>query len=124
MSCWMRWITGLLVMVLSFSRNSSCRRGGGLQRQGMKLFTHPPFQRLIDHLMLLHPRFAGEAGGNDSGGIMIAIAAQILDRHLGVGNSLLNQALDFARIHRHAAILASRHPSSGEGSPHGPLPAC
>src|SRR5258706_4340869 len=106
MSCWMRWTIGLDMSCSFRSCLSLCRRRcRGLQRQGVKLFAHPALQGLIDHLMLLDARLAREARRNDGCRIVIAIAAQILDRHVCVRDSLLDQALDLARVHRHIAYL-------------------
>ena len=58
------------------------RHGG--QFEGMQLAAHAAAQRPIDHLVLLDPGFAGEGRRNDRGGVMVAVAAQILDRDLGV----------------------------------------
>src|SRR5262245_29696015 len=79
--------------------------GGRGQGQGMQYPTHPPFQRLIDHLVLLHPRFALKFLADDVGGVVIAIAGKIPDGHLGVGKARLDQAGDFLRIHGHQARL-------------------
>src|SRR6266567_2121371 len=57
----------------------------GLQRKRVQLVAHPAEQRLIDQLVLLDPGFAAERAGDDLRGIVIAVAAQILDRDLRVG---------------------------------------
>jgi hypothetical protein len=66
-----------------------------LQGKGMQFPTHSPTKRLIDHLVLLDPCFAGKGRGHDIAGIMIAIAAQILDRDGRIGKSRLDQTFDF-----------------------------
>src|SRR5262245_10553487 len=83
----------------------SGRRGQG---QGVQNPTHPPFQRLIDHLVLLHPRLALKFLADDVGRVMIAIAGKIPDGHLGVGKARLDQARDFLGIHGHQAPLRSQ----------------
>src|SRR5262245_12411892 len=62
----------------------SGRRGQG---QGMQNPTHPPFQRLIDHLVLLHPRFAPKFLADDVGRVMVAIAGKIPGGDIGVGKA-------------------------------------
>src|SRR5260370_25063398 len=66
----------------------------GLQRERVQLVAHPAAQRLIDQLMLLDPGLAAERPGNDLRGVVIAVAAQILDRDLRVGQAVLAQPLD------------------------------
>src|SRR6266404_2543086 len=58
----------------------SIRGGARLQRERVQLVAHPAAQRLIDQLMLLDPAFAAEPAGDDAGGVVIAVAPQILDR--------------------------------------------
>jgi hypothetical protein len=60
----------------------------------MQLAAHPPFQRRINHLMLLHARLALEGGGNDIGRIMIAIPGQIADFDRGIGQGFLDEAFN------------------------------
>ena len=55
----------------------------------MELLAHPAPQRLIDHLMLLDPRLAGEGSRNHRRRIMIAVAAKILDIYPRVGDRIL-----------------------------------
>src|SRR6516165_4448788 len=104
MSCWMRCTTGLVIVLFSCS-NSSAGRCSGLQRQGMKLVAHAAPESLIDHLVLLDPRLADEGRGNHGRRVMVAIAAQILDIHPSIGDRLLDQPLDLARVHRHQPTL-------------------
>ena len=51
--------------------------------------------------MLLHAALAGKGGGDDAAGIVIAIAAQVFDHHVGVGKSRFDQRFDFGCWHRH-----------------------
>src|SRR5262249_56789346 len=83
----------------------------------MKLIAHTALERLIHHLMLLNPRLADEGGGNNRRRIVIAVAAQILDIHPGVGDRLLDQPLDLGRVHRHRR--PPMNPSAAAGIPHG-----
>ena len=55
-----------------------------MQRERVKFVAHPAAQRLIDHLVLLHPAFAAKRAGDNVRGIVVAVAAQILDRDLRV----------------------------------------
>src|SRR5207248_487233 len=79
-----------------------------LQGERVQLVAHSAAQRLINHLMLLHPALAAKRAGDDMRGIMVAIAAQILDRDLRVGQAVLDQPLDRRRVHRHPSIPAFR----------------
>ena len=78
----------------------------------MKFVAHPAAQRLIHHLVLLHPVLAAKRAGDDMRGVMIAVAAQILDRDLGVGQALLDQPLDRRRVHRHRPLPLAHAASS------------
>src|SRR5258708_39073714 len=51
--------------------------------------------------MLLHAALALEGARDDVGGVVVAVAAQILDAHLRVRQPVLDQPLDRRRIHRH-----------------------
>ncbi len=53
----------------------------------MQRIAHAALERGIDHLMLLNARLANKGGRDDARRVMIAIAAQILDRDLGVGQT-------------------------------------
>src|ERR1035437_874368 len=48
-------------------------RRGGLQGQRVQHAAHLCFERLIDQLVLLHPRLALERGGNHRGRVMVAV---------------------------------------------------
>src|SRR5262249_34381202 len=84
---------------------ASARRHAGLQRERVQDAAHLALERRIDQLMLLHARLAAEALGNDRRGVVVAVAGKIADRHLGVRDARLDQALDLAGVHRHAALL-------------------
>src|SRR6516165_3846387 len=75
--------------------------GTGLQCKRVKFVAHAATQCLIHHLMLLDPSLAPEGAGDDMRRIMIAIAAQVFDRDLSVGQAFLDQPFDHRRIHRH-----------------------
>lgn len=68
---------------------------------------HAPPERVIDHLVLLHPAFALEGAAFHAGRIVIAVPGKIPDLDRGVRKLRLDQALDLARVHRHrvAALL-------------------
>src|SRR5918999_1516099 len=72
----------------------------------MQFGAHPAAQRFVDHLVLPDPGHAGERGADDSGGIMVAVAGEVADLDLGVGDGGANQILDLACRHRHQ-LLAS-----------------
>src|SRR5204863_8325132 len=59
----------------------------GLQRQCVQLAAHLALERLIDDLVLGHPRLAAERLGDDGRGVVVAIAGEIADRHQGVRNA-------------------------------------
>src|SRR5215472_16119813 len=71
----------------------------------MKLVAHSAPERLIDHLVLLDPGLTDEGRGYHGRRVMVAIAPQILDIHPGIGDRLLDQPLDLARVHRHQPTL-------------------
>src|SRR5215203_6844478 len=58
-----------------------------LQRQGVQLAAHLALKRLIDQLVLLDARFTLEGCRNHGCGIVIAVANEIADGHLGVRNA-------------------------------------
>ncbi len=65
------------------------------QRQGVQLAAHPAAQRLVDHLVLLHPRLAAERSETTCARVVVAVAGQILDRAPAASGRLcLDQALD------------------------------
>src|SRR4051794_6424003 len=69
--------------------------------QCVKLSPYSPPERRIDSLVLpdsAHPR---EAAADDARGIMVAVAREVADRHLGVGNGHYDQPLDLGFGHRH-----------------------
>src|SRR6187549_2798195 len=57
--------------------------------------------------MLLHARLALERWRDDGRGIVVAVAREIPDRDLRIGNVRLDQALDFDGIHGHRQVLAN-----------------
>src|SRR5688572_6303588 len=58
---------------IRLSFNSGLRHTG-LQSERVQLAAHLGLERLVDDLMLLHPRLAAEAFGDDSGGIVVSVA--------------------------------------------------
>src|SRR6202171_4971739 len=79
-------------------------RHAGLQRQRVKYSAHLSLQRLIDDLVLLDAGFAAERLRDHGRRIVVAIAGQIADRHLGVRYSRLDHRFDIAGVHRHSSI--------------------
>ena len=67
----------------------------------MKHAAHVAFERVVDHLVLLHAALAAETLGDDLRGVMIPIAGQITDGDLGVRNAGLDEFLDIACVHWH-----------------------
>src|SRR3954463_5313626 len=76
-------------------------RHRGFELQCVKLSPNSPPERGIDGLVLPDPAEPGKAWADDAGRIMIAVAGEVADRHLGVGNRRLDQRLDLAGRHRH-----------------------
>src|ERR1700722_16151263 len=62
-------------------------RRAGLQGERVQLVAHPALQRLVHELMLLYPAFVAEGARHDVRGVMVAVAAEILDRDPGVGQA-------------------------------------
>src|ERR1700691_1446607 len=90
-TCW-RMRSCVEVSISFFPRSIfGCAR---LQGERVKFVSHPAAQRLIHHLVLLDPALAAEGAGDDVGGIVVAVAAQILDRDPCVGQALPDQPLD------------------------------
>src|ERR1700719_3969291 len=86
----------------SGERCSTLRRAG-LQRQRMQLAAHFGLERLVHDLVLLNAGFAAKRFGDHSRGIMVAVAGEIADRHLGIGNARADQAFDVVGCHCHGA---------------------
>src|SRR5437879_5429955 len=96
---------------LSQSRDAtSAPRHAGLQRERVQDAAHLALEGRIDELVLLHARFAAKALGNHRCGVMVAVAREVADRHLGVRNARLDQALDLAGVHRHDVLLTRQRP--------------
>ena len=74
----------------------------------MQLAAHLALERIIDDLVLLHPGFAAKCLGQHGGGVVVAIAGEIADRDLCVGNPHLDQALDIACTHCHSRTSADQ----------------
>src|SRR3546814_3729462 len=77
--------------------------------------------------MLLHPGLAGKGRRYDGSGVMIAVAAQVVDPDLRVGQGFPDHLLDLGGIHRHDFCpfsgLMLRRPYSAAASPHEPSAA-
>src|ERR1700681_2609364 len=93
-------------------------RHAGLQRQRVKYAAHLALQRSIDDLVLLDAGFAAERLRDHGRRIVVAIAGQITDRHLGVGYSRLDHRFDIVGVHRHPGIspLPAVRIAAGDGA--------
>ena len=58
----------------------------------MQLAAHPAAQRLIDELVLLQARLAAKLLGDDVGPVVVAVAGEVLDPDLRVGQALAGSA--------------------------------
>ena len=101
---------------------SDCVHSGAAVVRARACNTPPmrPPQGLVDHLVLLDPRLAAKRRGHDMRAVVIAVAREILDRDLGVGQVGADQILDLRGGHRHrvtssggagAAMYAGSHAS-------------
>ena len=59
----------------------------------MQHAAHLTLQRIINHPVLLDPRFAAKCFGHDCCGIVIAVAGEIVDRDPCVGKAVFDQPL-------------------------------
>ncbi|MNT85005.1 hypothetical protein D3C72_2251150 [compost metagenome] len=69
----------------------------------MKGPAHVALQRVIDQLVLLHAGLAAELLGFHRGGPVVAVPGQVANLDIGIRESRLDPALDFAGIHGHEA---------------------
>src|SRR5947209_3036576 len=90
----------------------------------MECAAHLAAERLIDELVLLHPRLAAERFGDDGCGIMVAVAGEVANRHLGVRDPGLDQPLDLARPHGHCAAASLRAGSTDRQKAFDSLRSC
>src|SRR5437763_2217171 len=65
---------------------------------------HLALQGVVNKLVLLNPRFAAKAFRQHGRGIMVAVAGEVPDRDLGIGNTGLDQRFDVIGIHRHGDV--------------------
>src|SRR3954447_6953517 len=79
----------------------------GFELQCVKLTPNAPPERGIDGLMLLDAAEPGEALADHARGIMVAVAGEIADGHVGVRDGHLDECLDLARRHRHYRFVLS-----------------
>src|SRR5579871_872345 len=75
----------------------------------MQLAAHLALKRVVDDLMLLHPRFAAEGFGNDRGRVMVAVTREVAYRHLRIRNAGSDQPLDIACSHCHGRLPISTY---------------
>src|SRR6266581_4627621 len=62
-------------------------RQPSLQGKGVQRTPHLALQGVVNKLVLLNPRFTAKALRQHGGGIMVAIASEVPDRDLGIGNT-------------------------------------
>src|SRR5438552_11742071 len=87
-------------------------RRAGLQGERVQLAAHFGLERLIDDLVLLHPRLAAEGFRQHGGGIVVAVSGQVADGYLGVRQARLDQPLDVTCSHGHGSLRGrSRRPA-------------
>src|SRR5215213_11431040 len=79
----------------------------GFELQCVKLTPYTPPKRGIDGLVLLDAAQPFEAAAHHAGRIMVPVAGEIADRHFGIGNGCLDEALDLARRHWHQMLVLS-----------------
>ena len=129
MVSWMLIVSSLLMRVQGAPVASANSRVRGRQRERMQLAAHVALQRGIDDLVLLHPRLALERRGHDGRGVVIAVAGEIADLDLRVGQGSPDQPLDsrasiaMRRISSAARWPRDRRPCSRAASPHAPRAA-
>src|SRR5258706_8073591 len=93
---------------LASLRRPGSARYPGLQRERVEHATHLASQRLVDDLVLLDAGFAAEGLRDHGRRIVVAIAGQVADRHLGVGYCRLDHRFDIAGVHRHPVFSIRR----------------
>src|SRR5579859_322690 len=76
----------------------------------MKFAPHLSLERGIDKLVLTHPRKACEGGGNDARPIVVAVAGEVLDNDLGVGEAILQNGFQLGLGDGHDGSLPLRAP--------------
>src|SRR5579859_1078908 len=96
----------------------------GLECQRVELVTHASAQGLVDQLVLLHAGLALEGRGDDVGGVMIAIAPEVLNGDARVGQALLDEPLDGRRVDRQRVVLRIVPRSQGAAMYSGSQASC
>ena len=76
----------------------------------MKFAAHAVSQCFVDQLVLLDPGFPLEIGGDDLGVIVIAIACQVVDDHIGAGQGIHDKSFDLVSRHRHRVVTIPMQP--------------
>ena len=74
----------------------------GFSSQVVQILAHLGLEGIVDDLVLLDPRLAAEYFRDHGCGIMIAVAGEVLDADLGVGETLLDHPRDVFGGHSHA----------------------
>jgi hypothetical protein len=72
-------------------------RQPSLQGKGVQRTPHLALQSVVNKLVLLNPRFATEALRQHGSGIVVAIAREVPNRDLGIGNAVLDEL--FGALH-------------------------
>ena len=78
----------------------------------MEFAAHAPAKGVEDQLVLGHAGLARKGTRHDVGRVVVAIAGQVGDRHLGIGQGPPDQMLDIGGVHRHGPNIALRFRSS------------
>lgn len=76
--------------------------------KGMEGFIHATLQCVVNFLVLLDAGQPAKAFRRDMGGVMVAVARQVVDAHRRVRNAGNDQGFYVLRAHRHGAILFRR----------------
>src|SRR3954462_14743319 len=79
-------VRSLLIRSLTVASIVVLLFGGRLQRHRVQLVAHAALEGLVNHLVLLHPGLALERCRDHVRRIVVAVAAQVVDRDLGVGD--------------------------------------
>jgi hypothetical protein len=62
---------------------------------------HAAFEGVVDHFVLGDAGFAFERGRDDVGGEMIAVAGEVADVDLGIGEFGFDEVFDVVGVHGH-----------------------
>src|SRR5690606_23201105 len=76
--------------------------------QGVQLAAHLALQGGVDQLVLPDAGQAREGRGDDARAVVVAVAGEVLDLDLGVGEGLAQMSLQILDRHRHGATSQFR----------------